>query len=159
MREARVRIAGKTKIDLETGCWEWTGNPRENGYCRTTYKRNNWYVHRLSFAAFVGPIPVGLDVCHKCDNRRCCNPGHLFIGTRKDNMADAVKKGRQAKGEKLSVLKRGELSPSAKLREKDVIKIRERFSNGCTTKALSTDFNVSVDNIRRIVRRDTWRHI
>jgi hypothetical protein len=106
MNKARSRLAGKAVITPE-GCWEWPGNPRENGYCRTSYRRVSWYVHRLSYAAFIGPIPAGNDVCHKCDNRKCFNPQHLFVGTRLDNVRDAVSKGRQAKGFMLPNTKAG----------------------------------------------------
>lgn len=158
MKEARKRIAGNIDI-TESGCWEWNGRPRENGYCRSTYKRVNWYIHRLSYVAFLGFIPDGYDVCHKCDNRKCCNPAHLFIGTRLDNMRDAVKKGRQAKGEKLSIKKMGENSVLAKLTSDDVINIRKLHFDGIKTIEIAKKFNITADNIRRIVRRDTWRNI
>jgi len=155
----RSRIARNVNIDFVTGCWNWDGRPRENGYCRTTFSRKQWYVHRMSYTVFVGDIPEGFDVCHRCDNRRCCNPSHLFVGTRKDNMADAVAKGRQASGEKLSLLTRGDKSHLAKLTTAEVVEIRSMKLNGLKTKELSERFNISRDNIRRIIRRDTWRYI
>ena len=159
MREARIRIAGKIRINKITGCWEWPGNPRENGYCRTTFKRKNWYVHRLSFAAFIGEIPIGNDVCHACDNRKCCNPEHLFTGTRKENMEDAVKKGRQAKGEVLAVFHRGELAPMSKLKNSDVLEIRRLRKIGVKPGKLSILFGVCPETITCIVKRKTWRHL
>lgn len=98
MDKIRARIARKVFIDENSGCWEWTGNPRENGYCRSTFNRVCEYVHRMSYKAFVGEIPEGMDVMHLCDNRRCCNPSHLDVGSRLKNMRDAVSKNRQAKG-------------------------------------------------------------
>lgn len=157
MTNAKKRIASKIDIDLKTGCWNWNGCIQSNGYARVTYKRKTMGAHRLSYMAFIGPIPQGYDVCHDCDNRSCVNPAHLFTGTRLDNMKDCVKKGRQAKGDKLPDL-RGEKTHLAKLKEKEVLEIRH-ISKDKTSKELAKQFNVSVDNIRRILRRNTWRHI
>jgi hypothetical protein len=133
MDKARRVIAGGVTIDADTGCWMWNGNPRENGYCRTTYKRKNWYLHRLSYAAFVGEIPDGMDVCHRCDVRGCCNPAHLFVGTRLDNVRDAVSKGRHAHGKSL---------PQAKLSESDISSIVERAAAGEKYGSIARDFSI-----------------
>ena len=151
MKEARKRIAGKIRI-TKNGCWEWIGNPRENGYCRTTYKRKNWYVHRLAYTAFVGEIPKGMDICHKCDNRKCCNPNHLFVGTRKDNMEDCKDKGRTAKGFKL---------PQTKLTEEDKKKIVEFAKTGEKYAEIAKLFRihwvtVGVIALKNGVRRHVW---
>ena len=156
---ARERLKHKMVILEKTGCWEWTGKQRKNGYCRTSYLGENWYVHRLAYRAYIGEIKIGFDVCHKCDNRKCFNPRHLFQGTRKDNMEDAVSKGRQAKGIKLSILKIGELAPMSKLKSCEVEQIRRLFVSGVKTYLLSKMFNVCSDNIRKIVKNKTWVHI
>ena len=131
--EVRRRLKAKVVIDQKTGCWNWPGNPRENGYCRTSAFRKNWYVHRLSFAAFKGEIPEGFDVCHECDNRTCCNPDHLFSGTRLENMRDAVAKDRQAKGFKL---------PITKLSESYKDLIAKRAANGESYSEIAKDFGI-----------------
>lgn len=141
MDDARSRIAGKIDVVESTGCWEWKGNARENGYCRTTYKRKNWYVHRLSYAAFVGSIPEGFDVCHRCDNRKCCNPDHLFSGTRLANMQDAVSKGRQAKGFDL---------PFSKLSDSDIDEIVRRATSGEKYASIALDFLVCRQHIGQL---------
>ena len=88
------------KIDENTGCWEWTYGISSKGYGFFHHLGRKHYAHRAAYSHFVGPIPEGLMVLHKCDNRKCMNPFHLFIGTAQDNSDDMVAKGRNKNSNK-----------------------------------------------------------
>ena len=138
------------------GCWEWCGCVQGNGYSRVRYNGKTEYGHRLSYIAFKGDIPEGMDVCHTCDNRKCVNPDHLFLGSRAENMQDCAKKGRTTKGRTIVF---GERSGTSKLTDKDVIAARELAKSGVLPRVIAEKFGVHADTIRHAVKRKTWRHI
>lgn len=90
-----VEVRFWEKVVKGPGCWSWTSSTSEKGgYGFLSDRGEKVYAHRLSWELHRGPIPVGLWVLHSCDNPPCCNPEHLFLGTRTDNMQDAARKGR-----------------------------------------------------------------
>jgi hypothetical protein len=96
-RPLSERFAAKVAI-RENGCHEWTGHVAPNGYGQINKDGKAAYAHRVAYELAYGP--TDLYVLHKCDNRKCVNPQHLFSGTFQDNMDDMVAKGRQPAGEK-----------------------------------------------------------
>lgn len=103
-------ITKRINIDPNTGCWNHTvkscvsTKPSRN-YGRYQSGGKSFLIHRKSFELFKGVIPKGMMVCHKCDNPRCCNPEHLFLGNHKINADDAMSKGRLALGERVGTSK------------------------------------------------------
>ena len=87
------RLLAHSKYDVETDCQNWTGALRD-GYGMVWYKGSLVSAHRLAWEMHNEKVPKGVQVLHKCDNRKCINPYHLFIGNQKDNIQDAISKGR-----------------------------------------------------------------
>jgi hypothetical protein len=83
-----------TRIPM-SGCWLWEGSVQSRGYGDLRLDKCHYTAHRASYLAFVGEVPDGMHVCHKCDVRLCCNPAHLFLGSNSDNIADSMRKGRR----------------------------------------------------------------
>jgi hypothetical protein len=79
---------------VENGCWEWDGSINQSGYGTIGVNRSSKLAHRVAWEESNGAIPNGLFVLHACDNRRCINPAHLWLGTNDDNMKDMARKGR-----------------------------------------------------------------
>lgn len=89
---ARIVIPRKCKVDVDTGCWIWTGNIDGAGYPTIRLHGHEVGVHRLMYKLFRGRIPRHHYVCHSCDTPACVNPDHLFTGTSRDNQIDRFKK-------------------------------------------------------------------
>lgn len=142
------------KVNKTETCWIWTGCIDKKGYGQISPGRrlSSKRAHRVSYELFVEPIPKGLLVCHKCDNRACVNPDHLFLGTAADNTRDMMIKNRGNSA-------RGERHRSAKLTVEKVLEIRERSSKGESNRKLAREYGVGPDQISRIVNRKKWRWV
>ena len=139
-------------------CIEWQGWVGQGGYGQAYIaigpNRARFMVraHRMAWIAEYGSIPDGLLVCHHCDNRRCVNPEHLFLGTHKDNTADMDAKGRGVRP-RLP----GESNPSSKLTEAAVRDIRQQYAaGGISQSQLAAVYGVTQPLIGYVVRREAW---
>lgn len=104
------RFWRKVRRDQPTGCWEWLAATNSDGYGHFFYEGSVIGAHRVSWMLHHGAIPEGALVCHHCDNPRCVNPAHLFLGTHQDNATDKVVKGRHAWGNKTHCIRGHPLS-------------------------------------------------
>lgn len=137
-------------VEKSEGCWEWTGRKESSGYGRVYYGDRKHRAHRLVWEFVNGPIPTGMLVCHKCDNRLCCRPDHLFLGTTQENAQDKINKERQARGEEMG---------AARLTVPDVIKIRRLHAEGMSTRALAEEYGVDYCTVRDAILHVTWKHV
>lgn len=131
-------------------CWEWQAGIDKDGYGKLSVNRKDWKAHRFSWMTSYGNVPNGLHVCHTCDNRRCVNPAHLFLGTNADNMKDKIEKGHQTRGSEYV---------RSKLTEADIPKIIELYNKGKSQCALGKIFGVQQTTISLVLRRERWTHV
>lgn len=146
-------------VEKTDSCWLWTGAKISAGYgaIRVGGRKDGKivYAHIFSWELHNGPVPKGMEVCHNCptlDNPACIRPDHLFIGTHKQNMADASAKGRI----KMPGFK-GEQHPGAKLTKIQVAQIRKRYAKGgILQRELAAEYGIEQTTISRIVRGASW---
>lgn len=142
----------KYKADETTGCWTWTASTAGKGYgqLRIPGTRRNIYAHRFSYELHHGPIPTGLLVCHTCDNPRCVNPKHLFLGTEEANLQDMAAKDRHLYGER---------NNQHKLTEKQVHEIHDIAATGATQREIANMYGIGQMTVCRILNGERWKHV
>lgn len=142
----------EAKINKTDGCWEWTASCAGKGYgqMKLPKQRKQEYSHRLAYLIYKGPILDGHYVCHTCDNPKCCNPDHLFLGTCKENLQDMKSKNRHLAGEKNSM---------AKLTAEDIEKIKVCIAAGMSQRQIGKAFGVHQSAISKINIGRRWHHL
>lgn len=150
---AKVDPNGPIHPALGTRCWIWTGSKHPAGYgsIKLGPGHGMQVSHRVAWELALGRVPDGLNVLHRCDNRPCVNPDHLFLGTQLDNARDMIAKGRQ-------VILRGERVGRARLNADQVREIR-RIGRSVLQRALAERYGVGTSTIGAILTGDAWKHV
>lgn len=144
----KADIIDLSTFSVLTGCWEWDGGLGSSaGYGQYTVNYKNFLAHRVSYTTFYGDIPQGMCVLHKCDNRACVNPYHLFLGTKGQNNKDRATKDRSCMGI---------AHPLHKLTEQDILEIRKSL---LSSRKIAKVYGVSPTLIKNIRNYITWRHV
>lgn len=148
----RLKMLYEKNVIRQEGCWDWKGYIARTGYAEIGRSKNfhEKNAHRISWMIHKGNIPEGMYICHKCDNPKCTNPDHLFIGTHQDNDKDRDEKGRNVKGEDVE---------SSILKDQDIKEIKTLLTQGKSCLEISRKYDVSHDAIKRINKNETWKHI
>jgi hypothetical protein len=143
-----------SRVKKTNSCWIWTGTKNGLGYGQLHRGGRSVQAHRAAWEITHGrPVPDGLCVCHNCpdgDNRLCCNPEHMFLGTKTENNADRNRKGRQVQGER---------HLSAKLTPEKIREATRLRSEGLTFVQLGERYGVAATNISRAVQGKSWKSV
>lgn len=148
-----LRFYDKLLKDSETSCLNWTRATNKWGYGIVGVNGRSQLAHRVAWALKHGPIPDGMLVCHTCDNRKCCNPDHLWLGTNSENVADM-------KAKKRARAPRGETHKRSKLSDEAVREIRRTYlRKQVSQQALADKYGVSQVLVGMVVRGKIWTHV
>lgn len=160
-----------SKVDKSGECWVWMASRLPWGYGQFGVAgRTSARAHRVSWEMAYGPIPDGLLVLHRCDNPPCVRPDHLFLGTARDNLLDAIAKGRHAAPVALSgdehwshrrpeLRVRGAKNGASKVTAEDVPVIRAARESGVKLGVLAERYGISKTAVSLIARRINWEHV
>ena len=149
------RFWSKVDIKSEDECWTWKDSTVPRGYGHISIESRPYYAHRISYCISYGDIPDGLLICHKCNNRSCVNPKHLYAGTSKDNIRDSINAGTFSEFPHF----RGDNSPTSKLTSIQVLQIRDLIDAGVRHKDIAKQFNIGRSTVTGIHNKLIWKHL
>jgi hypothetical protein len=152
MRRSTPRDFWKRVVQSNSDCHEWTGSRNNAGYGTVAYQGRKTLAHRLAYELATGVHPGGLCVCHTCDNRLCCRPAHLFLGTAQDNTSDRDKKGRGVAGPSMP----GETNSFAKLTNAQAIDI---FHSTESSSVVAAKYGVKATTVCAIRAGTRWSKV
>jgi hypothetical protein len=160
------RFMSHVSPEPNSGCWLIDTSGNAKGYPRVWMGGKQRTAHRAAWLLFRGPIPVGGWVLHRCDNRACANPDHLYLGDHRQNVRDAMERDRVARDERHALrihpelVRRGSTQRNAKLSEADAVAICEEYASGrAGPTALARRFGVHRSLVLRIATGKRWRHV
>ena len=151
-----------SKVDRsagETACWIWMRAVDSSGYGALKVRGRKLNAHRYSYELHYGTIPDGLDVCHRCNTRLCVNPAHLYVGTRKQNVADSIAAGTYHFLSGGGANQKGEKNPHATLTNEEVLEIYQRAWSGERLQKIADDYGIVKSVVVRIKHGERWAHI
>lgn len=152
--EVTEKLAARfwAKVDQPSdGCWDWQGGMRNN-YGAIKHGGKVLSAHRVAWILTNGHPPEGMLICHKCDNRACCRPDHLELGT-------PGKNNRDARGRRTFYMPRGEQVSNAVLTEADVLRIMSLRVEGLGARKIAREMGVREGNVKKVLTGETWTHI
>lgn len=154
----RATVFYERHVIKKEGCWDWNGPIDNYGYAKMTIRTGVGFntAHRTSWIIHKGSIPKGKSICHSCDNRKCSNPDHLWLGTPKENTQDMILKGRYKENLRNQL---GTKNPSSKVSEKIVCEIKKMHKNGIKGAEIARFFKVSANLVYDILLGKTWKHV
>ena len=162
------------KVCKTDDCWEWTSCLNNRGYGRfrnplLSTKQKRTFAHRFSWELAYGAVPNNLLVLHRCDNRKCVRPDHLFLGTFQDNAIDCVEKGRHQaianpecylRGEEMSKRLRGRIVPPIMIGKKITREHAEKIRKSSkSARALAREYSLHESSIYKIRKGEMWAHL
>ncbi|MFJ5294493.1 HNH endonuclease [Streptomyces sp. NPDC088348] len=147
------RFQSKVQRGAQDECWLWTGSQHGFGHGQFFVSKERGLAQAHAFALELAtgePCPPGRETCHRCDNPPCCNPVHLYYGTRQQNVDDMWSRDRGRRGSRTTM---------AKLTESQVLAIRIRYADGETSTSLASEYGVRSTTITYITTGRNWKHV